>query len=162
MQLNKNVPKIKRMLHIQFFYLLSVPFQTSSAEEFYNHVTRFIECHLGRDPQCSDVIPAFIIYLTARCLAHIVNSLLTLYSDSIIYLVLVQTLCTPLGALFWALFKSEPFIHWAPSFGAGTTYAVIGLGIMMPGVAAFNYYSFASNDLGKKKKIDFHPLDQEI
>ena len=33
---------------------------------------------------------------------------------------------------------------------------------MMPGVAAFNYYSFASSDLGKKKKIDFHPLEHEI
>ena len=49
---------------------------------------------------------------------------------------LLQSLCTPLGFVFWTLFQEKPF-HWNPTLHTSTWLSITALLIMVP--AAFIY-----------------------
>lgn len=67
--------------------------------------------------------------------------LLVKFSEGAIYLVVVQAMVTPLGALFWTFFRPVPTFHWDPHFlQLPTFFIMLGIAIMVPAVAMYNYF----------------------
>ncbi|XP_048580155.1 uncharacterized protein LOC116604296 [Nematostella vectensis] len=54
------------------------------------------------------------------------------------YLVIVQSVVTPLGFFFWTLFKEQPSFHWGPAVSVTTWFNIVGLFIMVPSIYLYN------------------------
>ncbi|XP_065188822.1 uncharacterized protein LOC135819524 [Sycon ciliatum] len=93
------------------------------------------------DPSCSVPVSYCWMFVTFYCLANLFSLMLIKYAAGAVYLVVVQGLITPLGAIFWYLFKMDRTAHvsWHPVYHAGaSTYTLIGLLLMVPAVVAYN------------------------
>ena len=73
--------------------------------------------------------------------ANFCSLLLTRYAEGAIYTSIISALATPMGALFWSVFSSEPF-QYNPQFTVQTAYTLAGLTLMVPGTIIYNYFSF--------------------
>ncbi|EDO46792.1 predicted protein [Nematostella vectensis] len=51
---------------------------------------------------------------------------------------IVQAIVTPLGFLFWTLFKEQPGFHWQPEVSITTWFNIVGLVIMVPSIYIYN------------------------
>ncbi|XP_070549294.1 crt homolog 3-like [Ptychodera flava] len=112
---------------------------SSTPNEFWSSFTNGFRCQYGADSTCSEVVGRSWLFVVSYAAANIFNFLLLRHSDGAIYLVVVQALVTPLGAIFWTLFVPKPYFHWYPQFDLATGFTVAGLIIMMPAVTVYHY-----------------------
>ncbi|XP_071499392.1 chloroquine resistance transporter-like [Diadema antillarum] len=112
----------------------------SSPREFWDNLSHGARCMYGQDPECSDAVLYSALFIIAYCLANLFIFLLVRFAEGAVYLVVVQALVTPLGALFWTLFSSDPSFHWHPVFNLATGFVLAGLLIMVPAVVMYNYF----------------------
>lgn len=101
-----------------------------------------LRCSFGNEPVCtSGGVPAkMILFVATYCMGGLGSALLSRHQEGATLVALVNTLSTPLAAVFWTLFRAQPF-GWHPEWLATTWYSVAGLGIMIPGIVLYNFYS---------------------
>lgn len=80
---------------------------------------------------------AGIIYILTHCLSHVGAANLLRHGEGATLLAIVMSLETPLGFLFWTLFKEVPF-KWQPKGHVGTWFSIGGLAIMVPAIYIYN------------------------
>ncbi|XP_071944136.1 crt homolog 3-like [Antedon mediterranea] len=119
----------------------------SNPSEFWDHFVYGTKCMYGQDPECHSATYLSLLFIVSYCLANLFIILLVRFAEGAIYLVIVQSLVTPCGAIFWTFFKPEPSFHWHPVFNLATGFTLLGLVIMVPAVVMYNY-------LGKKDDDD--------
>ncbi|XP_065183625.1 uncharacterized protein LOC135814430 [Sycon ciliatum] len=93
------------------------------------------------DPHCSLPVTYCWLFIVFYCLANLFSLMLIKYAAGAVYLVVVQGLITPLGAIFWYLFQMDANAHlkWKPVYyKSASTYTLIGLFMMVPAVIAYN------------------------
>eukprot|EP00117_Sycon_ciliatum_P002489 scpid62393/ scgid7693/ len=95
---------------------------------------------LNPDPHCS--LPAYYGWTFICSLIGCTMSapLLIKYSSGAVYLVVVQALVTPLGAVFWFLFQLDPRarVHWKPTYHRhGSMFTLAGLLVVMLAVVCY-------------------------
>lgn len=96
------------------------------------------------DPHCETPIFRFWLMAVFYCSVTLLMALLVKFSEGAVYAVLVSSLCAPLGSVFWMLFKLDHRSHfsWMPMFPPSAVYVVIGLFIVMPAIAVYNYLDY--------------------
>ncbi|XP_071944135.1 crt homolog 3-like [Antedon mediterranea] len=120
----------------------------SNPSEFWDHFVSGAKCMYGQDPECHSATYLSLLLMVSYCLATLFNILLVRFAEGAIYLVIVQSLVTPCGAIFWTFFKSEPSFHWHPVFNLATGFTLLGLVIMVPAVVMYNYLMKKADDTG--------------
>ncbi|XP_065182759.1 uncharacterized protein LOC135813609 isoform X2 [Sycon ciliatum] len=95
---------------------------------------------LNPDPHCS--LPAYYGWVFTCSLIGCTMSapLLIKYSSGAVYLVVVEALVTPLGAIFWFLFQLDPRarVHWKPTYHRhGSMFTLAGLLVVMLAVVCY-------------------------
>jgi hypothetical protein len=78
----------------------------------------------------------FAIFYTST---YLLGAVLIKYSEGSAYLVVVVSLTTPLGGLWWTLFQPSPFA-WNPTWSDTTKYALAGLPIIFIGVVLYDLF----------------------
>lgn len=109
---------------------------TNNIHEFIQNWMFGVQCVFG-GAGCSwtpGVLTAVFIagYIMTVCGC----ALLLRYSEGATLLAIVTSLCTPLGFIFWMLFREKPF-GWHPYFQTSSWFSITALIIMIP--AAFIY-----------------------
>jgi len=80
---------------------------------------------------------AGVIYIVTHVMSHVGAANLLRHSEGATLLAIVMSLETPLGFLFWTLFKEVPF-KWQPEGHIGTWFSIGGLAIMVPSIYIYN------------------------
>ncbi|XP_077985154.1 uncharacterized protein LOC144439444 [Glandiceps talaboti] len=112
----------------------------SSAKKFAENFSQGYRCQYGGDSNCSSVVGPSWLFVASSSFASVFGFLLLRYADGAIYLVIVQAMVTPLGALFWTVFSAEPHFHWHPVFDLATGFTIAGLVIMTPAVILYRQF----------------------
>lgn len=77
------------------------------------------------------------------CLCYMLNdaasAMLLRYSEGATWQVIVSTLVSPLGVFWWTLFKEKPTLHWQPEWANTTTFALLGILLMLPGIFMYKW-----------------------
>nr|XP_054750621.1 uncharacterized protein LOC129256445 [Lytechinus pictus] len=128
----------------------------SNPSEFWDNLKHGFNCMYGQNPTCSDAVLYAILFIISYCLANLFIFLLVRFAEGAVYLVIVQALVTPLGAIFWTLFNPDPSFHWKPVFNLATAFVLGGLVIMVPAVVFYNYFGNREAKEEEKK----HPKEE--
>merc|ERR1712083_1190031 len=70
---------------------------------------------------------------------YVASGLLLRYSDGAVWQTVVTALVGPLGLLWWTLFQEKPRLHWHPEWTKSTTFAMLGLAVMTPGILLYKH-----------------------
>lgn len=77
------------------------------------------------------------MYIVMHLLNHIAAACLLRYAEGATWLAIVSSLVTPLGFLFWTLFKEVPF-KWQPRFNNSTWCSIVALAIIVPAIFVYH------------------------
>lgn len=81
------------------------------------------------------------VFISMYILSYISQGLLIRYAEGATFLAIVQTLVTPLGALFWSLFSCTEGcngIEWGPNASNLTYFSIGGLVVIVPAIFLYN------------------------
>lgn len=132
---------------------------SSSFHDFWENLTYGLKCQYGADQSCHSAVGASWIFILGYCSANLMIFLLVKYAEGAIYLVVVQAMVTPLGALFWTFFVPTPYFHWDPHFlQLSTFFIMLGILIMVPAVAMYNYFGM-KEEKDLKRQLDLQSED---
>lgn len=76
-------------------------------------------------------------YIATHIISHIAGANLLRHAEGATLLAIVTSLVTPLGFIFWTLFREIPF-EWYPEVRASTWFSIGALVIMLPAIFAYN------------------------
>mmetsp|Transcript_73732 Transcript_73732/g.173181 ORF Transcript_73732/g.173181 Transcript_73732/m.173181 type:complete len:306 (-) Transcript_73732:112-1029(-) len=79
-----------------------------------------------------------LAFVLCYVLSYISTGLLLRHAEGATWLAIVQALVSPLGTLFWTLFKENPVFKWHPEFLETTWFTLAGLVLIVPGVLIYN------------------------
>jgi hypothetical protein len=99
---------------------------------------------------------AFILFYMVY---YIASALLLRDTEGAVWQAVICSLVSPLGTLWWALFKEKPEFHWEPAWELSTTYALLGLVVMTPGVLLYQMSSSSpdgSRMLSLSRSLSYH------
>jgi amino acid transporter len=73
-------------------------------------------------------------------MSYIGSGLLLRYTEGATYLAIVQSLVTPLGALFWSLFNTDHCggFFWEPHADSLTYFSIGGIILIVPAILLYN------------------------
>lgn len=78
-------------------------------------------------------------------LAYLAGGMLLKYSEGSVWQALVMALVGPLGTAWWTIFAHKPHFHYAPEWLDKSTFAMLGLGLIMPGIVIYKLRSNADD-----------------
>ncbi|XP_020900571.1 uncharacterized protein LOC110239198 [Exaiptasia diaphana] len=110
---------------------------TSSFEQFGKNWWFGLQCFFGSAGCDSDPGARGTMFILMYVLAYVGGGLLMRYTEGATLLSIVFSLVTPLGFLFWTLFKPEPF-GFSPAVHVSTYYSIGALVIMVPAIYFYN------------------------
>jgi len=99
----------------------------------------------------------------AFALSFLVNfigsGLLLKYSEGATWQACVMTLVSPIGTLWWTLFQEEPSFHWGPQWATTSTFSVLGLLLICPGIILYKRLQphEPAHDSARKVSLDADP-----
>jgi hypothetical protein len=76
------------------------------------------------------------IFVVSYCLTVSGAAKLLRHAEGATWTVVVQSLETPMGALWWCLFHENPFV-WQPHWHSSQTCTLAGLCLMVPGIIGY-------------------------
>eukprot|EP01065_Artemidia_motanka_P042040 TRINITY_DN5564_c0_g1_i1.p1 TRINITY_DN5564_c0_g1~~TRINITY_DN5564_c0_g1_i1.p1 ORF type:complete len:427 (+),score=179.42 TRINITY_DN5564_c0_g1_i1:64-1281(+) len=98
-------------------------------------------------------------------LVYLSGGQLLRYSEGSVWQAIVLALVGPLGAFWWTLFQEknsagEPDFHWGPEWARTSTFSVLGLLLMVPGIVVYKLFSSEEDGDVADKHDDHDPLLQ--
>ena len=132
---------------------------------YYHNVSVNCSSSIGTDrynpdPTCQLPLQYCWLFILFYCLANLFSLMLIKYASGAVYLVVVQGLITPLGAIFFYLFPidKDARVHWKPVYyKTASTFTMMGLLIMVPAVIAYNVIGIYTSKQKKAKSFDVEP-----
>merc|ERR1712066_1107894 len=85
-----------------------------------------------------------ILFILFYMISYAAGVLLLRNTEGAVWQAVVTSLVGPLSTAWWALFQPSPYFHWAPHWSVETTFAVLGLAVMIPGLVLYHIYGQAS------------------
>ncbi|XP_069138521.1 crt homolog 2-like [Argopecten irradians] len=129
-----------------FFWTDFVPgFGTSdSPSQFFTKFNKGFSCLFSSADSCHGLAGKAWIFNVGYVFGNLFQFLLIQYAEGSVFAVIVQAMVTPLATVFWTLFNYDDttdILSWQPVMNATTGFTLAGLGIIVPGVFLYNYFS---------------------
>ncbi|XP_033734851.1 crt homolog 2-like [Pecten maximus] len=118
---------------------------TDDITDFGNVFLFNLKCFVGLDHCRTDMY----LFAWACILAMFTNRILVIlflrFSEGANYLVVIQSLQTPVVLLFWTLFQEHPF-RWNPEGHLSTWLSIVAVAIILPAIYVYNKSDMESSD----------------
>eukprot|EP00164_Ancoracysta_twista_P000294 GFYU01000411.1.p1 GENE.GFYU01000411.1~~GFYU01000411.1.p1 ORF type:complete len:401 (+),score=135.56 GFYU01000411.1:84-1286(+) len=128
---------------------------------FASNVRYGFECFFGSEVDCGSgdyAIPiSGCVFISFYVLTYIASGLLLRHAEGATYMVIVQSLVTPLGLLFWTMFQAKPSFHYEVIYDVRTTCALAGLVLISPAVYFYNKLQNRSKEI-EEMSVDKTPF----
>ncbi|XP_048585691.1 uncharacterized protein LOC5518936 [Nematostella vectensis] len=110
---------------------------TNSIAEVWKNFKFGMQCFFG-GVGCSSSCGLLGMGFMFCAILTYIGTLYLLEGEGATYVAIVQAIVTPLGFLFWTLFKEQPGFHWQPEVSITTWFNIVGLVIMVPSIYIYN------------------------
>ncbi|XP_069116578.1 crt homolog 2-like [Argopecten irradians] len=118
---------------------------TEGITDFANVFLFNIKCFIGLDHCRTDMY----LFAWACMIAMFTNRILVVlflrFSEGANYLVVIQSLQTPVVLLFWTLFQEHPF-QWNPEGHLSTWLSIVAVAIILPSIYVYNKGDIDTSD----------------
>jgi len=113
---------------------------STGVSDWASHMHGGIACFLPGD-RCGYTGFAWgMAFIVCFLLAFVASGFLVKYSEGAAWQACVMTLVSPIGTLWWTLFQEKPSFHWHPEWANTSTWSVLGLALICPGILLYKRF----------------------
>ena len=102
---------------------------------------------MGTESSCGSLTGLLWLTSISYSLQFLFLFQLLFVSEGAVYSQIMQGFTLPLSTLFWTLFEDKTYVRWYPHFSMQTLCIIIGLAIMVPAVACYDYYACTEDEM---------------
>lgn len=127
-----------------FFWVDVIPHygMSSDLNSWAQHMQNGFECFFFSSSCGGHAFGWGMAFILFYMLSYVASGLLLKFSQDALWQVLVTTIVSPIATLWFTVFQLNPHFHFEPKWTEGTTFAMLGLMIIVPGIFVYKQSEF--------------------